>query len=131
MPSSCATGGLRDVARFGRKTRIGGKQREILWSIFERTRKELAALGRITPADVFARVTEAVRTEVRRPYAFTVVDEAQDLGDRRARSHIGAGGLISSSGTTASVLAPTPTGRASAFAWHSGSLLTYRVSAAG
>jgi hypothetical protein len=28
----------RDVARLGRKTRIGGKQREVLWSIFERAR---------------------------------------------------------------------------------------------
>jgi hypothetical protein len=28
--------GYRDVARLGRKTRIGGRQREILWSIFER-----------------------------------------------------------------------------------------------
>jgi hypothetical protein len=34
--------GYRDVARLGRKTRIGGKQRETLWSIFERVRAELA-----------------------------------------------------------------------------------------
>jgi superfamily I DNA/RNA helicase len=75
----------RDVARLGRKTRIGGKQREILWSIFERARNQLAAEGCMTPADVFERVTEAIRSEAARPYAFAVVDEAQDLGIAEAR----------------------------------------------
>src|SRR5271165_7210005 len=75
----------RDVARLGRKTRIGGKQREVLWSIFERARAQLTAEGRVTPADVFGRVTEAILSEPARPYAFAVVDEAQDLGIAEAR----------------------------------------------
>ena len=75
----------RDVARLGRKTRIGGKQREVLWSIFERARAQLTAAGRVTPADVFGRVTEAIPSEPARPYAFAVVDEAQDLGIAEAR----------------------------------------------
>jgi hypothetical protein len=38
----------RDVARLGRKTRVGGKQREILWSIFERVRAGLAQRNLVT-----------------------------------------------------------------------------------
>ncbi len=75
----------RDVARLGRKTRIGGKQREVLWSIFERARAQLTAEGLVTPADVFGRVTEAISSEPARPYASAVVDEAQDLGIAEAR----------------------------------------------
>ncbi|HMD03216.1 MAG TPA: UvrD-helicase domain-containing protein, partial [Candidatus Baltobacteraceae bacterium] len=75
----------RDVARLGRKTRIGGKQREVLWSIFERARAQLTAEGRVTPADVFGRVTDAIPSGPARPYAFAVVDEAQDLGIAEAR----------------------------------------------
>jgi UvrD-like helicase C-terminal domain/AAA domain len=78
-------GAYRDVARLGRKTRIGGKQREVLWSIFEKARAQLTAEGRVTPADVFARVTDAIPSEPARPYAFAVVDEAQDLGIAEAR----------------------------------------------
>lgn len=39
----------------------------------------------MTPADVFGRVTEAIRADPTRPYAFAVVDEAQDLGIAEAR----------------------------------------------
>src|SRR5579885_2804138 len=46
----------RDVARLGRKTRIGGKQREILWAIFERTRAGLAERRAATWPDLFGRV---------------------------------------------------------------------------
>jgi UvrD/REP helicase N-terminal domain len=38
----------RDVSRVGRKTRIGGKQREILWAIFERVRAGLAEKKAVT-----------------------------------------------------------------------------------
>jgi hypothetical protein len=51
----------RDVARLGRKTRIGGKQREILWAIFERVRIELARRDAVTWPEVFGRLTEAAR----------------------------------------------------------------------
>jgi len=79
-------GAYRDVARLGRKTRIGGKQREVLWSIFERARAQLTAEGRVTLADVFGRVTDTIPSEpARLPYAFAVVDEAQDLGIAEAR----------------------------------------------
>lgn len=68
----------RDVTRLGRKTRIGGKQREVLWAVFDRMRSELAARKVVTWSDVFARLTEKmVGTQV---FDHAVVDEAQDVG---------------------------------------------------
>jgi superfamily I DNA/RNA helicase len=69
----------RDVPRLGRKTRIGGKQREILWSIFERVRAGLAERKAVTWPDLFGRVT-ARMTADKSPFDFVVVDEAQDVG---------------------------------------------------
>ena len=68
----------RDVARLGRKTRIGGKQREILWSIFEQVRAGLAERKTITWAELFGRVT--ARLAGKSPFDFVVVDELQDVG---------------------------------------------------
>lgn len=69
----------RDVARLGRKTRIGGKQREVLWSIFEDVRAALDARGLLTWPDVFARLTAHFEGGGRPPFDFAVVDEAQDM----------------------------------------------------
>src|SRR6202030_1370524 len=69
----------RDVARLGRKTRIGGKQREILWSIFERVRAGLGERKAVTWPDLFGRVTAHVAAD-KSPFDFVVVDEAQDVG---------------------------------------------------
>ena len=69
----------RDVARLGRKTRIGGKQREVLWAIFERLRDALEARKVVTWPDVFARVTDHLLASAQRPFDFAVVDEAQDI----------------------------------------------------
>ena len=70
----------RDVARLGRKTRLGVKQRELLWSIFARVRSDLAERGLITIPGVFARAEELVAGGDARPCDFVVVDEAQDIG---------------------------------------------------
>lgn len=75
----------RDVSRLGRKTRIGGKQRETLWAIFERVREGLAARGIVTWSDVFGRLTDSMTNDGKPPYAFAVIDEAQDLGVAEAR----------------------------------------------
>src|SRR5271166_5308694 len=69
----------RDVARLGRKTRIGGKQREILWSIFERVRAGLAERKAVTWPDLFGRVAAHMAAD-KSPFDFVVVDEAQDVG---------------------------------------------------
>ena len=83
----------RDVARLGRKTRVGGKQREILWSIFERVRAGLAERRILTWADVFGRMTEHMVRSGKTPFDFVVVDEAQDIGvaELQFLAAIGAG----------------------------------------
>lgn len=75
----------RDVSRLGRKTRIGGKQREVLWSVFARVRTGLAERGLVTAADVFGRLTDELAAGAPRPFDAVVVDEAQDLGIPEAR----------------------------------------------
>ena len=70
----------RDVARLGRKTRIGGKQRETLWSIFEQVRGGLEQRKIVTWSDIFGRLTEHIASEGKRNFDFAVVDEAQDVG---------------------------------------------------
>jgi mRNA-degrading endonuclease RelE of RelBE toxin-antitoxin system len=70
----------RDVARLGRKTRIGGRQREILWAIFARVRAGLAERRVVTWADLFGRVAEHIAAAGRSPFEFAVIDEAQDIG---------------------------------------------------
>lgn len=82
----------RDVSRLGRKTRIGGKQRELLWAIFSHVRNGLAARGAVTQADVFGRLTEWLAASGERPYDHAVVDECQDLGVAEARFLAALGG---------------------------------------
>lgn len=74
-----------DVPRLGRKSRIGGKQREVLWTIFASVREGLTNRGMVTWSDVFGRVTDHMITYGKRPFDFAVVDEAQDLGVAEAR----------------------------------------------
>ena len=69
----------QNVPRLGRKTRIGGKQREILWSIFQHVHEQLAARRLLTWPMVYGRVTEQLNASAERPYDFAVIDEAQDL----------------------------------------------------
>lgn len=75
----------RDVSRLGRKTRIGGKQRETLWSIFALVRAGLVERGVVSWSDVFGRVTESIKQDSSKPYDFAVIDEAQDLSVAEAR----------------------------------------------
>jgi hypothetical protein len=83
----------RDVARLGRKTRIGGKQREILWLIFERVRAGLAERKAITWPALFGRITAHI-TGSKSRFDFVVVDEVQDVGvaELRFLASLGASG---------------------------------------
>lgn len=83
----------RDVSRLGRKTRIGGKQREILWSIFDKVRSGLGERKVVTWPHVFGRVAERLAAGAARPFDFAVIDEAQDIGIAEARflGALGAG----------------------------------------
>lgn len=75
----------RDVTRLGRKTRVGPKQREMLWQIFEKVRAELSAKNLITWSGVFDAVAKKLAATGRAPYQFAVLDEAQDLSVAEAR----------------------------------------------
>ncbi|MEJ8570773.1 3'-5' exonuclease [Microbaculum marinum] len=77
--------GYRDVSRLGRKTRIGGKQRESLWSIFEQLRAGLAERKAVTWSGVFGRLAAHYAGTQKHPFDFAVVDEAQDIGVAEAR----------------------------------------------
>ncbi len=70
----------RTVPRLGRKTRLGGKQRERLWSIFEQVRAQLEQRNLLTWPMLYGRVAEHWRGADKRPFDFMIVDEAQDLG---------------------------------------------------
>ena len=70
----------RDVARLGRKTRLGEHQRKQLWSVFALVRQQLAGRDLLTTATMLSRITEHLARSQTRPYEFAVVDEAQDVG---------------------------------------------------
>lgn len=83
----------RDVARLGRKTRIGGRQRERLWAIFEALRTAFDAGGFMTWSGVLSRLTADLSGGGRPPFDFVVADEAQDLGvaEMRFLAAVGSG----------------------------------------
>ncbi|ALV29101.1 3'-5' exonuclease [Pannonibacter phragmitetus] len=68
------------VPRMGRKNRLGAKQREDLWAVFEETRKQIRASALRTPAGLFTAVTNHYADREDKPYTHAVIDEAQDLG---------------------------------------------------
>ena len=70
----------RKVKRLGRKTRLGNKQREILWLIFRQLMDILNEQQQITWAGLFRRVTDHLVETETYPFDFAIVDEAQDLG---------------------------------------------------
>ncbi|CBS87327.1 3'-5' exonuclease [Azospirillum lipoferum] len=69
----------RDVSRLGRRTRIGGNQREALWALFERAQAILKARNVVTWAEAVARVAEHHRGREKKPFTAAVIDEAQDI----------------------------------------------------
>jgi len=69
----------RDVSRLGRKTRIGGSQREALWKLFERAQAVLRDGNVMTWAEVVARVAGHYAARADKPYTAAVIDEAQDI----------------------------------------------------
>jgi superfamily I DNA/RNA helicase len=75
----------RDVSRLGRKTRIGGKQREVLWSIYERVLAALAERNLITRAGMFGKLSDRLDSAAESPFHYAVIDEAQDLSVPEAR----------------------------------------------
>ncbi len=94
----------RDVPRLGRKTRIGGRQREALWAIFAQVQQQLKQQGLLTWPMLLHRVATHLLERDERPFDYAIVDEAQDLdvaelrflatlGDRHAESLFFSGDL--------------------------------------
>jgi len=69
-----------NVPRIGRRGRLGAKQREVLWPVFEAVRRMLAARGLLTPSQLYATIEGTFRDREAKPFTHVIVDEAQDLG---------------------------------------------------
>lgn len=68
------------VPRMGRKNRLGIRQRERLWPIFQEVKDRLARRTLYTPAGIFEAVAGQYGEKSRKPFDHIIVDEAQDLG---------------------------------------------------
>lgn len=73
------------IARMGRKSRLGPKQRERLWPLFESVRQKLKAADYLTPADVFTELADRLTEKSAKPFDHIILDEAQDLGPAELR----------------------------------------------
>jgi len=82
----------RDIRRLGRKTRLPEQQRFVLWSIFERVRKQLNEEGMMTRSEMFTRLAEKIAERSHPPFEFAVVDESQDIGVAQLRFLAALGG---------------------------------------
>jgi mRNA-degrading endonuclease RelE of RelBE toxin-antitoxin system len=82
----------RDVVRLGRKTRLPGAQRKVLWSIFERVRAGLQSRRLITYAELFGSLATAITKSKKALFDFAVVDEAQDISPAHLRFLAALGG---------------------------------------
>jgi superfamily I DNA/RNA helicase len=76
MPGTSATANAT-VPRLGRKTRVGGTQREVLWSVMAAARADLEARGLTTWSAVWSRLAGDVGGSA--PFDAAVIDESQDL----------------------------------------------------
>lgn len=75
----------RDVKRLGRRTRLSERQRAQCWPVFESARAALAAGGRTTLPQRFARLADRYSHGLQSPFDHIVVDEAQDLSVPQVR----------------------------------------------
>lgn len=74
----------REVPRVGRKTRLPRSRRADLWDIVKDVRALLDADGKITLPEVYGALTAHYEPRTA-PYAFAVVDEAQDISVAQLR----------------------------------------------
>ncbi|MCA9278199.1 MAG: 3'-5' exonuclease [Phycisphaerales bacterium] len=75
----------RDVPRLGRKTRMGEKQRKLLWPVFEYVRGVLHKRGSVTMANVYSELTQHLQDTGESPVVAVVLDEAQDVSVSQLR----------------------------------------------
>lgn len=68
------------VPRIGRKNRMGSRQREALWPVFELARQMLKSKGLMTSSQLYHVIEAEFANREAKPFSHVVVDEAQDLG---------------------------------------------------
>lgn len=73
-PESYAT-----LPRIGRRTRLGPKQREAAWAVFDHVRTQMAERDLVSRAMIYNRLTRWLEDGGTIPFEHVVVDEAQDL----------------------------------------------------
>lgn len=74
-----------DVPRIGRRNRLGSRQREALWPIFNGMRAALKARALMTIPQMFAAVAQEYTSKAEKPFTHIIVDEAQDIGVAQLR----------------------------------------------
>lgn len=80
-----------DLPRLGRRIRLGSRQREAAWAVFEFVRQRLGERNLTTWSQLYSRLTERLQRGGALPYTHIVVDEAQDLSVAQARFLAAAG----------------------------------------
>lgn len=75
----------RDAKRLGRKTRLPEAQRALYWQVFASVKERLRQSGKITAAEMFAKLAEAMSKRKYPVFDYIVVDEAQDIGVQQLR----------------------------------------------
>jgi hypothetical protein len=73
----------RTVPRIGRKSRLPEKERQTIWSIFEKVLQELSQSGQFTEDQVFDRLAEGASKNPL--YDAVVIDESQDISVAQLR----------------------------------------------
>lgn len=80
-----------ELPRLGRRIRLGSRQREAAWAVFEFVRQRLGERNLTTWSQLYSRLTERLKRGAALPYTHIVVDEAQDLSVAQARFLAAAG----------------------------------------
>ncbi|ALX20423.1 hypothetical protein QR52_03705 [Bordetella pertussis] len=75
----------RDAKRLGRKTRLPEAQRALYWQVFAKVKEQLKQAGKITAAEMFAKLAEAMPKRKHPVFDYIVLDEAQDIGVQQLR----------------------------------------------
>lgn len=75
----------RDAKRLGRKTRLPEAQRALLWQVFSKVKDQLKLAGKITRAEMFSQLADAMAKRQHPVFEYVVVDEAQDIGVQQLR----------------------------------------------
>lgn len=75
----------RDAKRLGRKTRLPEAQRALYWQVFATVKAQLKQVGKITVAEMFAKLAETMPNRKHPIFDYIVVDEAQDIGVQQLR----------------------------------------------